>query len=345
MNIFLKNKLKPFLLCLIIIFQTIFTAFSVSAEEKLLIPVGKTIGITLDLSGVIVTDTAVVTDYEGNITSPAKKAGIEPGDTIEKINGCPVTSAKNLEDIINKNGESPLNIKLIRNGKPKELTVKASLSCIDGFYRIGVWIKDAASGIGTITYVDDSTKEFGALGHAISENANSTPIPISRGSILDATVVSVQKGEKGTPGELIGVFTDNKEKIGKISSNEPIGIKGTLLENSDILKNLDKVPIAKRHEVYEGEAEIRSNIEGDKIEKFCVEIQKINKDESNTRGMIIKVTDNKLLDKTGGIVQGMSGSPIIQDGKLVGAVTHVFVNDPTRGYGIFIENMITETGK
>ena len=345
MNIFLKIKLKPFLLFLIIIFQTIFTVFSVSAEEKSLIPVGKTIGITLNLSGVIVTDTADVTDYEGNKTSPAKKAGIEPGDSIEKINGYNVMSAKDFEKIINENGASPLNITLTRNGKTKELTVNASLSCIDGFYRIGVWIKDAASGIGTITYVDSSTKEFGALGHAISETPNSTPIPISGGNILDATVVSVQKGEKGTPGELIGVFTDGKEKLGKISSNEPIGIKGTLIDNSNIIERLEKVPIAQRQEVYEGEAEIRSNIEGDKIESFSVEIQKINKDESNTRGMIIKVTDNKLLERTGGIVQGMSGSPILQNGKIVGAVTHVFVNDPTRGYGIFIENMLAETGK
>ena len=298
-----KNKLQPFLL--FIIFQIIFSTFSATAEEKTLIPVGKTIGITLNLCGVIVTDTADVTDYEGNKTSPAKDAGIEPGDSIEKINGYPVMSAKEFEEIINKHGGVPLNLTLKRNGKEKNLTVKASLSCIDGFYRIGVWIKDAASGIGTITYIDPSSKEFGALGHAISESANNTPIPISGGNILGATVVSIQKGEKGTPGELIGVFTDNKEKLGNIESNEPIGIKGTLVDNSGIIEESRETPIAQRHEVYEGEAEILSNIEGDKIESFSVEIQKINKDESNTRGMIIKVTDNKLLEKTGGIVQGM----------------------------------------
>lgn len=337
-----KNKLLKFLIFFTCIFQILFTTCSVFAEEKTLMPVGKTIGITLNIKGVIVTETTEVIDYDGKKSFPAKEAGIESGDSIEKVNGHVVTSARDFEEIINENGATPLNLTVNRNGKVKEVTVNATLSCIDGFYRIGVWIKDAASGIGTITYVDPISKEFGALGHAISEIPDGTPLPISNGDILDAAVVSVHKGEKGTPGELIGIFTDDNKKLGEINSNTPIGIKGIINENSTLIENSKEISVAKRHEVYEGDAQILSNIEEDHIETFSVEIQKINKDETNTRGMIIKVTDSRLIEKTGGIVQGMSGSPVIQNGKLVGAVTHVFVNDPTRGYGIFIENMLAD---
>ena len=232
-----KIKSLPFILFSIFFFQIISFFVPVAAETETLIPIGRTMGITLDVRGVIVTDTAYVTDFEGNKLAPAKEAGIEPGDSIEKINGNPVVSAKEFENVINENGASPINLTIQRDGKTKELTVKACLSCIDGFYRIGVWIKDAASGIGTITYVDASTKKFGALGHAISESPDSPPIPISGGQILEATIVSVKKGEKGTPGELIGVFTDDKEKLGRIISNDPIGIKGTLDDNVEIIEN------------------------------------------------------------------------------------------------------------
>ena len=230
-------------------------------------------------------------------------------------------------------------------GNEKHCRTKAILSQKDGHYRLGIWIKDAASGLGTVTYANPETGDFGALGHSISEGVNEEVLTIQSGEVWKASIVSVQKGSKGQPGELIGVFSEGKEKIGEIQSNTTVGLKGKLdkIENFDVIS--DAIPVAERDTVCEGEAEILANIEENKIERFSVEIQKINKNESDSKGMVVKITDQRLLSKTGGIVQGMSGSPILQNGKFVGAVTHVFVNDPTRGYGIFIENMLAETAK
>ena len=315
------------------------------AEANLLIPVGQTVGVTLDMEGVTIMDTTDVEDYDGKRHTPAKDAGLRSGDIIKTINGISVESARQLEEIVNSQGENELEIIAKRKGNEKYCRAKAILSQKDGHYRLGVWIKDAASGLGTVTYANPETGEFGALGHSISEGVNEEVLTVQGGEVWKANIVSIQKGSKGQPGELIGVFAEGKEKVGEIQSNTAVGLKGKI----DTVKNLDTiteaVPVAAREEVCEGEAEIFANIEGNKIERFAVEIQKINKDESNTKGMVVKVTDQRLLERTGGIVQGMSGSPILQNGKIVGAVTHVFVNDPTRGYGIFMENMLSGTEK
>ncbi len=315
------------------------------ADEIQLIPVGQTVGVTLDMEGVTVVDTTDVEDYEGKRHTPAKDAGIRSGDVIEVINGIPITSAKQLEEVVNNQGDQELKVLVKHKGEEKNCNAKAVLSNKDGHYRLGVWIKDAASGIGTVTYFNPKTKEFGALGHGISEASYDEVLQVDGGEVWMANVVSIQKGSKGQPGELVGVFAEGKEKLGEVKSNTKVGLKG-VLESSDCLHtNTEPIAIAAREEVYEGKAEILANIEGNQVEQFSVEIKKINKDVTNPKGMVIKVTDPKLLEKTGGIVQGMSGSPIIQNGKFVGAITHVFVNDPTRGYGIFIENMLAEAEK
>ncbi len=312
-----------------------------SAMEKL-VPVGQTVGVTMDMKGITVVDIADVESYNGKCATPAKDAGIRAGDVIETIDGKLLDSANNFEKIIAESDGKELEITLRRGDEKKTCSVKPSLSSQDGKYRLGVWVKDAASGIGTVTYLNPDTGEFGALGHGISEKPEGNVIGISGGEILDARIVSIQKGGRGQPGELVGVFTEKDKKLGTVTENTEVGIKGIVQDGVQLSSVMDAIPIAKRDEVKTGKAEILSNIEESKIEKFEIEIQKINRDTENPKGMVIKVTDKKLLDKTGGIVQGMSGSPIIQEGKLVGAVTHVFVNDPTRGYGIFLENMLAK---
>lgn len=333
----LRKKSVHFLL--LTLFFSFFN-FPAYAEEIFLIPMGQTIGVTLDMKGVTIVDTTDVEDYENKRHTPAKDAGLRSGDCIESIDGMEITSAKQLEDVVNNCGENTVDIIFRRNGKTDSCKIKPELSNKDGHYRIGVWIKDAASGIGTITYCNPETGAFGALGHGISD-PTAEVLSITGGDLWEANVVSVQKGGKGNPGELIAVFSEGKGKLGEVESNSTVGLKGKIQEGEIERISTPPIPIAKREEVTEGTAEIWANVEEEKVEHFSVEIQKINKDTESTKGMIIKITDERLLSKTGGIVQGMSGSPIIQGGKLVGAVTHVFVNDPTRGYGIFIENMLS----
>lgn len=315
---------------------------TVNADTTRLIPVGQTVGVTLDMKGVTVVDTTDIEDVSGNKATPAKDCGLCAGDVIIEINGNEINSAKELEDKICDNKGSELRLKINRNNNEKELKVKPVMSGIDDKYRIGVWVKDAASGIGTVTYLNPESNEFGALGHGITDLSDNKIVSIKNGNIMESKVVSVRKGGKGHPGELVAVFTENDNKLGRVSSNSEVGVKGQLDKNAEFNLIMDAVEVANREEVTEGTAEIICNIEEGKIKKYSVEIQKINKDINNPKGMVIKVKDDELLRKTGGIVQGMSGSPILQNGKIVGAVTHVFVNDPTRGYGIFIENMLEE---
>lgn len=315
---------------------------AVGAEEnKKLIPMGQTVGITMELGGVEVVDVGDFTDYDGKTHSPAEDAGVKKGDLILEIDGKEITSANDLKSIVS---EGEVSLKIRRNGDIKEVTIKPEISKESGNYCMGVWVKDAISGIGTMTYYNPDNGDFGALGHGICNPVTGEVAEITGGDVMRADVVAVQKGSKGEPGELIGVFADGKEKIGEVEKNDSTGIKGSI--STGKIETLNQpLEIATTSDVTEGDAYILSNVDENKVEKFEVKIQKINPDTTSHKNMVIKVTDKNLLDKTGGIVQGMSGSPIIQNGKLVGAVTHVFVNDPTRGYGIFIENMLEEAEK
>lgn len=308
--------------------------------SKKVIPGGNSIGVVLCCDGVLVVSTADVTTTDGSHRSPAKDAGIKPGDVIKSFNKSPVTTVEKLNTAISTCNGKRSAVVLERNNKAIETLLIPSLSARDGTYRIGAWVKDAASGIGTMTFYDPETKSFAALGHGICDPETGNILNIDTGSILNSTIVSVNKGTNGVPGELNGVFIEDKQALGEIKKNCNTGIYGIM--DIDSFSSAP-IPIAKRDEVTEGKASILANIEGQKVEEFEIEISKIlPKALSAQKSFIIKVTDKSLLSKTGGIVQGMSGSPIIQDGKLVGAVTHVFVNDPTRGYGIFIENMLAE---
>ena len=321
------------------IFSIIISFSSVSAE-KLLIPSGKSIGVILSTNGVMVVNVCEIETEDGKSVSPAKQSGIKPGDFIQEIDGSKISDVSELNEKISESGGKTVPVTVVRNGKTVQVQISPQISKHDGELRIGVWVKDAASGIGTMTYYDPEDESFAALGHGICDSETGNVINIDGGNILSSTIVSVDKGEKGAPGELKGVFSENKNVIGEINYNRQSGIYG----KTTLVPQRDAVSVAEKHEVKEGKAKILANVEGNIVDEFDIEIIKVMPLSMATqKGIVIKVTDERLLEKTGGIVQGMSGSPILQNGKLVGAVTHVFVNDPTRGYGIFIEKMLNKT--
>jgi len=307
------------------------------AKVTELAPMGNTTGIKMFSDGVIVVDTATVETKSGAV-NPAKIAGISKGDIIKKINGERINSNESLKEIINGCHGKTVSIELARGGE----TVKAKLTPVtdrDGELKAGLWIRDSMAGIGTITFYDPQNKIFGALGHGICDTDTNVLIPFASGTLMESKVIEVKPGKAGEPGELVGEY-NLTEDSGVLKGNTQSGIFGTI-EDSKLTHNCKTIPIGRRNEVHTGKAQILSNVKGTQVQSYDVEIIRIfPSDGHDTKNMMLKVTDEKLIGKTGGIVQGMSGSPIIQDGKLVGAVTHVLVNDPTRGYGIFIENML-----
>jgi stage IV sporulation protein B len=307
-----------------------------------IIPSGEAIGVKIQTKGVLVVGLSSITTADGKKLSPAADAGFEVGDTILEINNKKIEKERDITNIVNEDKDSSLNFLIEREGRKENIEVKPVQSLEDSIYRVGLWVRDNIAGVGTMTFVDPKTNTFGALGHGITDIDSGVLVDISMGSVLKSKVASIQKARKTVPGEIVGIFYESDNPYGRISKNTNFGIYG-VLNLSKRENSLKPMPIALSYQVTEGPAKILSTIEDNKVEEFDIEIQKVNRQNSpNSKSMLIKVTDQKLLDKTGGIVQGMSGSPIIQNGKIVGAVTHVLVNDPTRGYGIFIEWMLDE---
>ena len=298
------------------------------SSARMLVPVGHTIGIKLFARGVL-----VVKLTDGG--TPAKECGLQTGDVIVKCGGVSVTSSEQFQSLLQKNGDSAMDLQVRRAGDSMTLSVEPEQND-KGVYCIGAWIRDSMAGIGTMTYYDPATGDFGALGHGITDTDTALLMPFSNGSILPSTVKAVKRGETGSAGELRGDF-DLDTSLGDLYANTESGIFGTLAVSDYAPACQDAVPIG---ESVPGPAVIRSNVEGDAVEEYEIEILKVVSGTSDGRDLVISVTDPKLLKATGGIVQGMSGSPILQNGKLVGAVTHVLLNDPTKGYGILIENML-----
>jgi stage IV sporulation protein B len=309
-------------------------------------PGGQSIGVKLNTVGVLVVGHHQVETVEGKV-SPGETAGIKVGDIITEINGESIEKMSDVGPFVQKSGESgkPMKIVLKRESEKIETTLEPKKDKDENTFKLGLYIRDSAAGIGTMTFYHPESKKYGALGHVISDMDTKKPIVVEDGQIVRSTVTSIEKGANGNPGEKLARFSEDKEVIGNIKRNSPYGIFGEL--NKKIENGLlDKpMPIALSHQVKEGPAQILTVVENDEVNLFDIEIvSTIPQKFPATKGMVIKVTDKKLLDKTGGIVQGMSGSPIIQDGKLIGAVTHVFVNDPTSGYGVHIEWMLNEAG-
>lgn len=312
--------------------------------EKKLIPGGHSIGVKLHSEGILVVGHHLV-PTAGRTLSPAKEAGIEIGDLIMAIDGIRLLDANQVAELINRQetaGKSML-FEIRRRGKEADKKVKPLLCQETGRFRIGLYVRDSAAGVGTLTFYDPDTMIFGGLGHAIADIDTNQPIEIRDGQVVKANIVDIKAARRGIPGEKTGVFQEEKDLLGEIKLNTPYGIFGRLSRIAEVTHQ--PIPIGLMSLVMPGPAEILTVIEGESIERFDIEIQRVyQQTKPGDKGMIIRITDKRLLDSTGGIVQGMSGSPIIQNGRLIGAVTHVFVNDPTRGYGLFIEWMIMESG-
>ncbi len=307
----------------------------VRTDAKMLIPGGSPVGVKLLTDGVMVVRTAEVTDG----VSPASEAGICSGDNIISANGEEIGSSARLSEIIESSEGEPITFEIMRNGRSFETTVTPVYSENDGVYKAGLWIRDSTAGVGTLTFIDPETGIFGALGHPISDSDTLTTLPLGSGEIVDVVITGYDKGTRGCPGELYGTFVSGLAS-GTIELNCEQGIFGTMTYPS----RQEAIPIAYKAEVRAGAATILTTIDGSTPQEFGIEIERVTlSPTAKSKNIVIRVTDPELLELTGGIVQGMSGSPIIQDGKLVGAVTHVFVSDPTRGYGIFIENMLEAT--
>ncbi len=305
-----------------------------------LIPGGNAIGVRMNTKGVLVVAVTEVIDIKGNRISPAREAGLKVGDSIIEINGEKVSSAEQVVKILNNVKDEQVNIIVLRNKNEVKIAATPVQCLQDNSYRLGIWVRDKTSGIGTMTFYHKESNKFGALGHGIADIDTGKLLSVDKGLVMNAKISDVEQGKKGTPGEIKGVFYKTDDILGEIYDNNDYGIYGILKENNEI-KNREPIPIGYKEEVEIGKAYILSTLDDNKIDKYEIEILKAEPQEKAAqKSMVVKVTDERLLNKTGGIIQGMSGSPIIQNGRLIGAITHVFVNDPTKGYGLYIEWML-----
>lgn len=297
---------------------------------RLLVPVGKVIGLQLQ------NDTLTVAAYDDVFGETARSAGLKIGDQIVDINGCSVSCAEDVRSAL-QGTEEPVKLTVRRGSKLTSVALTPKQT--ETGPRMGVYLRQGISGIGTVTFYDPETGLFGTLGHGVSDAAGSL-LQMTRGSAYEACVTSVKKGKSGDPGQLKGA-AESAAAYGSLFRNTPQGVFGT----THYGWQGDPVPTAEYGQILPGPAQIRCQVNGEAVREYSVEIMKIYPEtRSDGRNFLLRITDSELLQSTGGIVQGMSGSPILQEGKLVGAVTHVLVNDPTRGYGIYIENMLDAAG-
>ena len=300
---------------------------------------GIAVGVSMDTRGIMVLGTGYVNGIENKVYEPAKGI-LQAGDMILEAEGKILKNKEDLMYAVEQNGEKPMDFLVDRNGIQQTVAITPVFSQEDNSCKIGIWVRDSTQGIGTITYFNPETNTFGALGHGVYDVDTQELMQIKNGQITQSSIIDVKKGEKGEPGALTG-NVGRDLVLGDIAINTEVGIYGTVEDGKQSYFTGKKLPIALQQDIKEGKASILSNIEGEEVKEYDVEIESVNRYSKNeSKGMVIRITDEELLSKTGGIVQGMSGSPILQNGEIVGAVTHVFVNEPTKGYGIFIENML-----
>ena len=313
----------------------------VKVSDIQVIPVGEIVGIKLYTSGVLVVGTSAIQGIDGKIYKPFENTEIKEGDSIIAINNNIVNNTEELINEINLCDDEKIQIKYIRKEQEKMCEIQP-VKDKQGKYKIGLWVRDSAAGVGTVTFYSEETQSFAALGHAITDIDTGDIIKTSSGEIDDVTIISIIKGLEEAPGKIQGALMRNSI-IGSIYKNTEYGIYGVIKNYNNI--NIDyskKMNVAPRQEITLGEAYILSNIDGI-AKQYKINIEKIYYNNNyDNKSMLIKVTDERLLEKTGGIIQGMSGSPIIQNGKFVGAITHVFVNNPSTGYAVFADKMIEE---
>ena len=305
------------------------------------IPLGNAIGMKLYTKGVLVVGMSQINTENNEKKKPYENSGIEQGDTILAVNNNEISNTDELIEEVNKSNGNQISIKYMKNNETLETSITPVKSKDE--YKIGLWVRDAAAGVGTLTFYEPSTNSFMALGHGISDIDTEKIVDIANGELITANIVSIKKGEKGEPGEIKGTI-DSGNKIGNISENTNLGVYGIVTNKNYLnLGNSSEMEVATRSEIKEGKAQIICQLDNSGKKLYDIEIEKIyTMNNEDNKSMLIKVVDEELLEKTGGIIQGMSGSPVIQNGKFVGAVTNVLVNDPTRGYAIFADMMIKQ---
>lgn len=339
-----KRSHRVFAALLIALFIFSSAAFSINASaasakrasDIMLYPGGMPFGVKFITEGVLVVGFCDVKN-QNSISNPSIDAGLRQGDVILKIDGQTVSAAAELLNIIEKSGGKALSLVCSRDGKEYTTRLTPAYSGDEGCYKGGIYVKDSGAGIGTVTFIVPESNEFAGLGHGICDSNTGELIPMQRGSVVNVTINGVVKGLPGTPGEVKGYFSSGK--TGSLLGNTECGVYGVLVSLPSNVPS-SPLPIGRRNELKEGKAHIFCTLDEGKPQQYEIEIRDIHRDSTSNKCFTVKVTDKALIDKSGGIIQGMSGSPIIQNGKLVGAVTHVLINDPTQGYGIFIENML-----
>lgn len=307
-------------------------------EEENVIPCGMPVGIYVKTDGVLIIGTGTVTGTDGMNYEPAANI-VKSGDYIKTIDEKVVTTKEEVIDTINHSGGEDVVLGILREGEYIELKV-APVKTAEAEYKLGIWVRDDLAGVGTLTFLDNGGN-YGALGHPVSDIDTGTKVSISEGTLYEAQVTGITKGEKGKPGEVSGVITYlERFRLGTVEENTEVGVYGKLERTPEELASQEYYPIAMKQDVKEGPAKIVSYLSGERKE-YDIEITGMDYSSGNiNKGILFEVTDPQLLELTGGIIQGMSGSPIVQNGKVIGAVTHVFVQDAARGYGVFIENML-----
>ncbi len=303
-------------------------------------PGGMPFGVKFLTEGILVVGLGDI-PHNGKTVNPSKTAGLRPHDVILQINGVPMESANQLSDLVKTGNGAPLKILYLREGVRKSTTLTPVYSDTEGRFTTGLYVRDSGAGIGTVTFIIPKTCAFAGLGHGICDGSDGELIPMQRGSVVGVTISGVVRGLAGSPGEVKGYFSSGK--TGTLLGNTHCGVFGVFASLPDKIPSAP-VSLGLRNEVKEGRAYIYSMLDSDSPRQYEIEISEIRRDSTTNKCFTVKVTDPELIAKTGGIIQGMSGSPIIQNGKLIGAVTHVLINDPTTGYGIFIENMLGQMG-
>ncbi|MFT8314641.1 MAG: SpoIVB peptidase [Clostridium sp.] len=308
-------------------------------------PGGQPVGIKLNTQGVLVVGLSDIDSQNGKISSPAAQAGVQIGDSIIKIDGENVNNSKSVSEKLNKYKNSIMKVTIVREGKNIDKEIKPVKSDADNGYKLGLWVRDSTAGVGTLTFYHEKSGKFAALGHPITDVDTGTMLTVKDGNIINSSIISIKKGTKGNPGEVRGIFVNEGNPLGNIKTNTVSGIYGTsvkALKNNKLNKPME---VGLRNDIKEGDAQILTTVDGEQPKLYNIKIEKLlSQDSPGPKSMVIRVTDSELLEKTGGIVQGMSGSPIIQNNKIVGAVTHVLINKPDVGYGIYMEWMLKDAG-
>ena len=312
-----------------------FSTVNVEVIDDMYVQVlGNPFGMKIYTDGVLVVESTDIVTQNGK-SNPAQTAGIKVGDYIKSVNEKIVTCNEDLLQLVTESGGKSMRFKVMRDGREFSCDVQPVLDSESGLYRIGIWVRDSSAGIGTLTFYSPANDVVCGLGHGICDSDTETLLSVDKGELVEADIISVEKGSAGSPGALKGKLTYNT--IADIALNCDKGVYGIMQQNTN---SVNLTQVALKQEVYDGKAQILCTVDGNTPKLYSCEIKRYNLNDSLTQNLVVTVTDSELINATGGIVQGMSGSPILQDGKLVGALTHVLVDDSKTGYGIYAENML-----